>query len=511
MDYSRFYFGIDLGTTNSVAACYDAAKGVCRTLVHQNGTPLVKSQLWRDFTGEVKVGAIPEDRFSNAEVIKDVKSSMMLNSEFSLGKDKYSAVEVSAEVLSTLKQIINLEYSEQVGHEIKEVTITVPAAFNNIQRSNTLKAAEKAGLSVISLINEPTAAALAYADKITRQETVMIYDLGGGTFDVSIVTISPKIPALRLPALGIDLPEQPRQMINVLRSDGNTRLGGNDLDRCMVEVAMQDKELQSLTQDVLKDAMHKAQRLKEHGGKGIEAAYVNEEVSLIFDEGVYTCATKEIFDKTSEIVKKLMSTVGSVEINRIVFVGGSTKNSYLREQLGEMFTGVPMFNDINPDECVAIGAAMNSFILSGQEGVMSFTDIVSSSLGILVKSDFNETFKKMLQKGEPLPAIKTIGLQKSDPSQQSISIPVYQGEQISYKQNHKIGELVISDIPSYVTVEDEIQCTLKVNKSGVLTVSAKLLGEEYRTEIDMSSVQVIEEEQDQMLSDLEDFITNEFE
>lgn len=510
MDCDRFYFGIDLGTTNSVAACYDAAKKICTTLQFKNGSSLLKSQVWLDDTNTKRVGSTGEYQ-EVTEVIKDVKSSMMLNSSFRLGKGELTAVQVSADVLQELKELINKEYREQVGHEIKDVTITVPAAFNNIQRSNTLQAASLAGLNVVSLINEPTAAALAYVDRIKKQETVMIYDLGGGTFDVSIVSISPKIPAIKLPVLGIDLPEQSRQMVNVLRSDGDTHLGGNDLDRCMVEIAMQVKGVAHIKPQVFSKALEKAQKLKEHDGKGIESCYAeDDEEVLLFDSSVYEAATDAIFEKTQVITTKLMSTMGSTVLDRIVFVGGSTKNKYLCQRVGRMFAGVQKFNDINPDECVAVGAAMNSYIMSGTDDSISFTDIVPSSLGILVTSSGTETFNKMLLKGEPLPAMKTISLQKATREQKAIQIPVYQGENIAFKQNHMIGELVISGIPYQVTVNDEIQCTLKVNKSGVLSVTAKLLGEEYKTEIDMSSIQITEAEQDEMLSDLEDFITHEF-
>lgn len=510
MSTSRFYFGIDLGTTNSVAACYDAAKGTCKTLMHHM-SPLVKSQLWLDEQGVERVGSVPKTTRSIGDSVKDVKSSMLLNSKFELGKEVYTAVQVSSKILAELKEVINKEYAEQVGHEITDVTITVPAAFNNIQRMNTLKAAKLAGLNVISLINEPTAAALAYADDVQHQETVLIFDLGGGTFDVSIVTLSPKIPALRLPKLGIDLPTLDRQMVNVLRSDGDTHLGGNDLDWLMVDIACKAvRDDIVLNKSKLREAMDKAQHVKEQDGTIVEVVTLDTGENIIIDDDCFMQASDIIFNRTDKIVKKLLSTVGATSIDRIVFVGGSTKNKYICSRVAGNHPGVPTYNNINPDECVAIGAARNSYIMSGADKSMSFTDIVTGSVGILVKLDTSCVFQKMLSKGEPLPALKTLFVQKSTIDQSIIKIPVYQGENVDYKLNQEIGSLTISDIPEDVSLEDNISCTLKINKSGVLNVTARLRDKEYSTEIDISSIVVQEEEPDELIDELEEFITNEF-
>ena len=469
--FQRYYFGIDLGTTNSVIAVYDSATGSNKAINVDHSTLLKSMITIPDSSPDSVLVGVNQGESST---IKDVKSSIGNDSlKYTVKGKEFTPVDVSSLVLYKLKQVAQKEY-EGVA-EVKDVTVTVPAKFNHKQRTNTVRAAQLAGLNVISLINEPTSATLAYIDSVKKQETVMVFDLGGGTFDVSIASIVPRIKALKLPKLGIDKPKIDKQVVSIICSDGDVNLGGNDLDNLMASYAVA-RANSTYSSEEYREIQAKAQNLKETGADYITWDDNNDkgrQVMITSDD--FVRASNEIYLRAISIVKKMLSSYSSLSIDRIVLVGGSTKNDILRANIAEDFPGIKVYHNINPDECVALGAAKNTFIMSGNADT-NFFDISSDSVGVQVINDTSLSFESMIDKGTTLPAKARKQFYRRNEDQSNLFVPVYQGEYANCKYNTYLGEVNVKNIPLNTPLTTPIVCEFNMNKDGILVCSVELAG-----------------------------------
>ncbi len=467
---NRYFFGIDLGTTNSVISVYDAALDTLRT-IKVGESALVKSAIYypKD-SDKLQVGKpTPE-----SDLIKDVKSSIGDdNKKYKLRDKTFTPVDVSAFVLKTLKLAAQKEFPEL--KEIKDVTVTVPAKFNHKERSNTVKAANKAGLNVVSLINEPTAASLSYVGTMKRQEVVLVYDLGGGTFDASVANVVPKIKALNLPKLKIKTKPVERQIVSVVCSDGDVNLGGNDLDAEFVRVATEGIN-HDFTEKQYKSLISTAQEFKESGKEAVSWRSDDETVEVTFLEEHLVKATEKIYKRTYSIVQNMLRNRSSIVIDKIILVGGSTKNPYLQRMLKEDFPGVRIFSNINPDECVSLGAAKNTFISTGEATDMSFFDISSDTVGAKIWDGERLIFERMIEKGTSLPAKFTKKFKRHSESQTTITIPIFQGEYNDCNYNYQLGSVSIDNIPLSTPLDENLLCTFEMDKNGILTCTICIAG-----------------------------------
>lgn len=504
----RYYFGIDLGTTNSVISVYDSYTGVNEAIEFNHKT-LLKSSIC-DEDGVVTVGKIGD----HTNTIKDIKSSIGdENKEYSMRGKEYTPVTISAMILKKLKEEAQKKYDGVA--EIKDVTITVPAKFNHSQRTNTAQAAIMAGLNPISLINEPTSASLAYISETNKQETILVYDLGGGTFDASIVNVIPYIPALDLPELGIKKRKVSKQMITVMASDGDINLGGNDIDNIAVCLAVGRAGV-DVTPTELEELRYKVQSLKESNTTSYTwNSKKGEQVTLTQDD--IANATNQIYQKTLAIVMKMLQKHPSVVLDKIVLVGGSTKSEYIRANIKDDFPNIKVYHNINPDECVSIGAAKNTFLMMSSDAKINFYDISSDTVGVGVFKDGGNIpmMEKMLEKGTALPAQFTKILYKSRPDQTTIVLPVYQGEHNICRYNHPIGKLTLEDIPVDIDEFTPVKVTFAMDKNGILTCTAKMLDREVKVKIDSKADRTLHDstndsEDDLLSKELDDLITKEF-
>ena len=459
-----------MGTTNSVIAVYDSFNGSNKT-ISVGKSPLLKSMISLAENGEIQIGKPAGIN----ETIKDVKSSMgEYGKKYMLGDQEYTPVIVSSMVLKELKRAAEREFNGTV--EVKDVTITVPAKFNHRQRSNTVQAAKLAGLNVISLINEPTSAALAYVENIKRVETALIYDLGGGTFDASLVTITPKIKGLTLRELKIKTPPVENQIVTVICSDGDVNLGGNDLDNLIVTLALEGNTT-VFTEEERREMARLAQQLKEQ-----EKPYVvwhrqgEDETEVIMIEDHFVRASNIVYQRTNSIIKNMLMYHSTLKINKIVLVGGSTKNQFIKSNLKDDFPGIKIYSDINPDECVALGASKNSYITLSTDSDTKFFDVSSDTVGVRVLDSEGLIMDRMIEKGTPLPAkfVKQFYRQRTE--QSKITVPVYQGENKNCRFNALLGEVSIDNIPLNLPLTEPLVCTFEMDKNGILVCTIEIAG-----------------------------------
>lgn len=436
----KISFGIDLGTTNSCISMI-RSNSTLPEIIPLDGRNTIPSCVMLNEDGTLTVGKEAYEHRYEKSTIYSVKRLMGTDKKVVLlnggARKEMTPVEVSAEIL---KAIVN-KAEDYIGKGIiKKVTITVPAHFNDAQRRATKEAGEMAGLEVVGIINEPTSAGLLYGlDNAKSNQTILVYDLGGGTFDVSILRVTKELKAF--PLLGINTNgEYNSTSINIIGNDGDVALGGDDVDQYVTNYVLEKiAEGATLTVDRVKEiiGLEGLEELKlrlEKAKKVSQGLIIYElegrgkfEIPILGEEVEEKCY-RPIFDRTYELVARAMASTGVTSIDRIVLVGGSTKSHIIQKMLKEKFPHLHIMNSFEPDLSVALGASISTATSLGISKVATITDVVPMSIGVLADAGDNaKEYVKILKKDKSLPCIEEMEFNIRDTTQ-AISITVVQGE-----------------------------------------------------------------------------------
>ena len=491
---SNYAFGIDLGTTNSCIA-FKQGSNPAKVITLADGRKTLPScVMYKD--GKVIVGQEAyEHRFDTQHVVYSSKRDIGYDKKYTVyanGDDKppieVTPIDVAAEILKKLKADAELLFGEGF---IKDVTVTVPAYFTLERRTATIAAAKQAGLNVLSLINEPTSAALAYTEGKADTERILVYDLGGGTFDVTLLEMVDSDDSVA--SLFDDTLDS--KMARVISSAGDPWLGGDDLDTMVYELALAelqkdliaDKKISKstkLSEIVTEESKERAiltiEQTKKSGSftglnipihvkyKGADELYY-----LYVNEKCFTSAALTIFKKSQKIIKECLEGRDINSIGKLVLIGGSTKLQAIRDLIQQTYKGVKTYIELNPDEAVALGAAVNSAVLQGDTD-LAVTDVLPQSLGIKITSIVGDQklegrYYKLISKNTPLPVTVNSIVTTTEPNQEVARIPVFQGEDPIAENNTPVGSVCLELDPSPETQNIEVKMT--INASGILQVT----------------------------------------
>jgi len=477
--------GIDLGTTYSVAAVID--NGRARIIKNAEGENLTPSVFAETAQGHRLVGSVARGQASaNPEkTVLSIKRHMGTDYRVSMNGRKYSPQEISAVILRKIRS----DTEKQLGEKVTKAVITVPAYFNDGQRQATREAGIMAGFDVMRIINEPTAAALAYGIDREKIQTILIWDLGGGTFDVSIL-------------------EMGDGMFHVKAVNGNTALGGDDWDERMADYLAGEFLLEHGI-DVKSDAMV-LQRLREVGEKAKkELSYKSEVgISLPFARtnnggwrNLETFIERDTFEAiTADLREKIIcptrqaltdARLAPEDVDRVVLVGGSTRMPAIRRLAEEFFSQKP-YTKINPDEVVAIGAAVQAGVLTGQVDNVVLVDVTPLSLGVETQGGL---FTKIISRNSTIPTSAGQIFTNAGDDQTVMDVHVLQGERELATDNISLGQFQLTDIPPLPRGKAQVEVTFEIDVNGIVKVSAQELYTEQQTGITINASHLLSDEE----------------